>query len=783
MPEHLLLPERIPLPSRRQGSAGGPGSPGRNPRRHGADLERQLQRAIAVGREIRVVEGVDPGLVFKVRATGRIEDRDWERRELMLLGDTADWTYFVLSVDDVPADLLRKLRRYEAGPDEEGGAAVGRTFFNALEDIRPYGRDDRRSLELPEDLPGLAEPLLVDVVVWPSANYDEAGRRLRQVRRVVEAFRGDQVAYDDRPRFTVLRARLSGEGVEALLGLAVVERVRLPPTPFIEPSDWTQVSADDLDRQIDDGEPIGVIDDGIADGHPLLADGGIASRRSFPPDHNWAVPGPHGTMVAGLAAFGDFEEPLRAGGPLVRRSAIHEARVLEPHPDIPNATQFAPTITPHQAIEQAIVALHEVEGIRVFNLSITDDFAYSGSHVSVWTERIDGLIRELGIIVVVSAGNRGAHQFRATMDGGGHAWADYPSYLLDPAARVAEPAAAALALSVGSVARSSAPQTLRGEARVGDRAIAEVNELSPFSRTGPGVYKTTKPDVVDFGGNWALNDRDILEPENPGVGVVSLALGPQGRLFRVSSGTSFAAPRVARLAADLWTAYPDASANLVRALVGIATRVPGPVASQFPDERQRLRAVGFGRPSAELALSSEGPRVVMYFDGEMDTDTVSIHPLPIPPRFARGRAQRRIAVSLAFDPPVRRQRREYMAGTMSFDLLRNVTPDEIRERYARQGATRVDLYDDRRRFDLRPGTRNTENSALQVRHASPRLLNPDDSDVYYLAVTHQKAPWAADGVQRYAVAVELVEEERVEVDLYAEVQQQVRVPARVRVRV
>jgi hypothetical protein len=47
---------------------------------------------------------------------------------------------------------------------------------------------------------------------------------------------------------------------------------------------------------------------------------------------------------------------------------------------------------------------------------------------------------------------------------------------------------------------------------------------------------------------------------------------------------------------------------------------------------------------------------------------------------------------------------------------------------------------------------------------------------------HQTAAWASAAEQRYAVAVELVEEERVDVDLYAEVQEQVRPRARARVR-
>ena len=783
MPDHLLLPDRVAVPTRRQGGGGG-AAPSRNPRTHGGDLERQLQRAVTVGREIRVVEGIDPGLVFKIQAIpgARLDDADWRRRGLTLLGDTEDWTYFVLSSEDIPGQLQAELARYSEGEDREGGVAPLKTFFNALEDIRPYSRDDRRSPDLPAELDALTRPLVVDVVVWPSANFPEAGRRLAQARLVVARFDGEVLAADDRPRFTVLRASISGEGVEALLGLSVVERVRLPPTPYVEPSEWTELSAEDLDVQAADSEPIGIIDDGIADGHPLFGGGGVASVRAFPAEHDWGPPGYHGTMVAGLAAFGEFERPLRAGEVFERRSAVHQARVLEPDPDFPDRTRFAPSTTPHQAIEDAIRTLHHEENVRVFNLSITDSLSYSGPHVGLWTESLDSLIRELGIVVVVATGNRIVSP-SGVIDTGQNAWSDYPHYVLAPGGRVAEPAPAALALTAGSLARFDAPQTPRGEARVGDRAIAAVNEISPFSRSGPGAHKGTKPDVVEYGGNWVLNDIDLIETDNYGVGVVSIAMETRGRLFRVSSGTSFSAPRVARLVADLWPAYPEASANLIRALVGISSRVPDPARQQFPHDADRLRAVGYGRPTRSLAESSSGPRVVMYFDGSMATDTVSIHPVPIPPSFVRGRAARRIGVSLAFDPPVRRQRREYLAGTMSFDLLRNVLPEEIRQRYQRQGAERVELYADRRRVNLKPGTRHVENSTLQVRFTSPRLLNADDGDVYYLVVTHQAAPWAEPGDQRYALAVELAEEEREELDLYVEVQERVRIPARARVRI
>lgn len=777
--EHLLLPDRLTLGSRRQGGPGGR-TPSRDARRHGQRLTRELEQAVAVARRFRIVEGVDPGQVFKFRAISRINDNALAGRGLELLGDTPEWTYFVFSSGEAPRRLLEQLTEYrDATKEKEGVPAPGRSFFDLVEHIEPYGPEDRRGPGIPADVHSIEVPGVVDIIVWPSATGEEATRRLQDVRSVLDSFEGgEELAADGRPQLTVLRARVSVAHLEALLGLAVVELVRVPPTPFIEPSDWIARDVDSLDFDYRPGEPVGIIDDGIEDGHPLLA-GVVASRRSFPGNRPWQPIGRHGTMVAGLATYGDFEDALRQRTQLLARGPLHEARVLEVNA---NGVAGFPTGVPlHQLLETAIRTLHREEGVRVFNISIGDREPYSGPHVGLVTEGLDRLIRELGLVLVVSAGNHEVDRMTARVANGQHALVDYPAYTFAATGRIAEPSPAALALSVGSLARSNAPQTTSGVVRLGDRAVADINELSPFSRTGPGAHRGIKPDLVDYGGNWVVDAHDHLDGRNAGVSVISLGTSILGRLFETASGTSFAAPRVARLAADVWTAYPDASANLVRALIGISCRTPAAIYAQFPTEAERLRAVGFGRPQAALALGCGGNRVVMYFDGAMQTDTVAIHPVPIPPGFTRGRSSRRIAVALAFDPPVRRQRREYLAGEMSFDVLRNVSPDEIEERYGRQTGSRVDLWSDRRRLNLKPGPTAVANSSLQVRTLSMKQPNPDDGDVYYVAVTHRPAHWAEGGVQSYALVVEIVDEDRPALDLYAEVQQRVRLPARLRV--
>ena len=345
-----------------------------------------------------------------------------------------------------------------------------------------------------------------------------------------------------------------------------------------------------------------------------------------------------------------------------------------------------------------------------------------------------------------------------------------------------------MAITAGSVARSAGPATPAGVSHVGSRGIAEVGEVSPFSRTGPGFSDsgTVKPEVVDFGGNWVLADSGSLDVRNPGVSVVTLSAEPGRRLFTIGNGTSYSAPRVARIAADVWYRYPGASANLVRALVSISARIPDGV--RPTDAADRLRAFGHGQPTVERASESGGNRTVLVYEGVVPTDDAIVHAIPVPEEFARGRSPRRIRVALAFDPPVRRQRREYLAGQLKADLVRNMDLGEIADIFGVQDADDgTPLPKNRRRPKLAPGTNSFTKSTVVVREWLPKQLLVDDGDTYYVVVTHRMAPWAgqlADAYveQSYALAVELVDEGRVGMDLHELVRTRLEVPTEVAVR-
>ena len=776
MPDHLLLPEPRRLPSRRAGGSGG-GGPVRQRSSHGAALGAQLQTVRAPRRLDR---GIDPKLVFKIRAGSRPTDSAFEGRGLQVLSESVDYTYFVLA-DDEGESLGQAITRYR----EDGDL---RSFFDLIEGIEPYGPADRRGYGLAA-LGEFSGEEIVDVSLWPAGTVAEAQQRVGILEAVLELTGGRVLLRSVSARRTYLRVRVSAAGLVDVLDTSVVETVRTPPVPFLDFRDWRTLSLDDLQLDRTAGAAVGVLDDAPDTEHPLLAGLVISQEDLAPPGYAWRQPGGHGTEVVGRVLYPDLHTQLRDGSPLIAVGTVRSVRILEPNSHgSAGATRFATYALPHELVEQAIRHLHERYATKVFNLSVGYADPCNDLHLGPLTETIDDLVRELDIVVVLPTGNVSL-DLQARTPSGHHVVDDKPDYFDTPEHRLAEPGPAALALTVGSVALSGAAAELPG--RLGWRAVSEPDEASAFTRAGPGLGTTrarlNKPELTHHGGNVVISDVGLPVHNDLGASIVTTTTRSEGRLFGVVNGTSFAAPPVARIAADVAHAYPDASANLTRALLVLSADQPNP-ARAVADRTRRAALYGYGIPHRDRALSSTDNRTIMTYDGVMATDTVQIHPLPMPELFRRGSGtQRTLTVAAAFDPPVRRQRREYLAGRLKVDVYRDIDPDELAEILQKQDPDDPnDLIDDRRRLTLLPGSSSFTNSTVQVRRWTPTKSFVDDDETFYLVLTHTAQTWARGDTgyttQRYAVAACLEDQNLVRASLYQALTQHVRVPARVRVR-
>lgn len=774
MPDHLLLPSPQGVGSRRSSVGGRPID--RDRPVHGRNLRAQLSAATAAAPPRRG-GGVDPNLVFKLHVARRPNDSSLVGRNLEFLGETADSLYFVLSSDGGSA-LARAIDAYTQTGDLS-------SLLNLIDGIELYGPQDRRGPGLDSlDLSGLIQ---VDVKIWAADTYAQARSRTQLVERVVELAEGRVDLRSVSTRRTILRVTVPGTALDELLDVSVVEQVRTPPVPFLDFRDWRTVGVDQLERIEVSSATVGILDDLPAVEHPLLS-GLIESVDLIgPADYPWQQAGQHCNEVAGRVLFPRLHEELRDLSPITAYGTVRVARILEPDPHDPARTRFAQWAQPHELVEEGIRRLHDRYGVKVFNLSVGYAEPYNDAHLGALTETIDDLVRELDIVVVVPTGNVEFHR-NARTPSGHHVGDDYPHYLDTEEHRLSEPGPSGLAVTVGSVALSDAPAEMNPP-RLGWRVVAEVDRVSPFSRTGPGTGpnsgRLNKPEFVHYGGNTAINDAGMIAPNELGSSIVSTALlNDPPRLFAACNGTSYAAPAVARVAADIQFAYPGASANLIRVLLGIGASPPPPALAHQTDARHRAH-YGLGIPTTERALTSGARRATMIYDGRMPINDVQIHPVPIPAEFRLGRGQRRtITATLAYDPPVRHQRREYLAASMQVDLYRQTDVATLQRILCRQPETAEPLIKDRRRLNLEPGSDAVRSSTLQMRSWSATNSFVNDDETFYAAVTHTATAWARDDqeylTQNYALAVTLEDQHLDQVDLHQLLS--IALPARVRLR-
>jgi len=792
VPDHLRLPEPHRLDTRRRG----PAPRGRvdvDRAHHATTLAGVLAghghpKPGAIEEPSSDEEESDSRLVLVFNSHGLLKDGPFRRWHMVPVAEGNDNTYMVISDAESRRLFAHLVETYGGQNADWSDPKAWQKQLDAIDGVRLYGRADRADERLHELRPNPTD--VVDVLIWPSTLETRARReriareRLTEISELVERASGQQasirvVATDPRPDSTMVRAVVDSALLDALLEHPLVERVRPPLRPQVTLGDLIAATPPDA-LPAPEGAPIGIIDDLVTDN--ALLDGVVQERTTIPADRAFGAATPHGTHVAGIAAYGELRsfatDPERR---LPTPHPILAARVMEQDPGDPGRAMLPGLF--HEQLEAAIRWFHG-RGVRVITCSITNDGPDSTPTPSETTATIDRLIRELGVVVVMASGNvANVHPF--------HWRDDYPRYLDRPEARIADPAGAALVLTVGARARHATP-ALPASGPSARIAVAASGQASPFSRTGPargrGAAGTAKPEFAAHGGNYAWDDQvGRVVGRDPNMSVITLAPAGStgGRLLAVDDGTSLSAPFVAHQVATIHTRYPTASSNLLRALTALAGDRPS------PDREAGAILSAYGEPVADRILESGTHRVVVVYEGTIAASSTVIHDVPIPQDFATGDYHQRIRIALAFDPPVRRSRRDYIAGEMGVDFVRNMPLAEVAATYSLQpteaesaldaSQVRRELPTDRRRPTLEPRSQQLKSNTLLCRSFSGGW-DPDDEG-YFVVVKHQARPWASTeekADQPYALAIELSLSTAARIDLLA--QARARLRQRVRLR-
>lgn len=319
------------------------------------------------------------------------------------------------------------------------------------------------------------------------------------------------------------------------------------------------------------------------------------------------------------------------------------------------------------------------------------------------------------------------------------------------------------------------------------RPIARGGEPSPFTRSGPGGRGSIKPDVVHYGGNWALDTRGGTHPSP--LGEISTGHNfATGRLFEAEAGTSFSAPRVAHIAAEIAARYPHATASLIRALIVANAQIPEPTLARFEGDGPVVRSVvGYGLPDATRALLSSDSIVGLMAEEEIPENHTHFFELPIPESFYAGgpRRLRRLTLSLAHTPVVRRSRVEYKASHFEFRVVRAKSLLEVSRIFKRTPKDdKVPIRGEMDAFEPKKSLRGRGT----VQAATWEIKQPQASrwrDPLFVVVTRRVPSWALGLLdsEGYALVAVMDDSANAQAQLYAEVRAVLQARAQVRPRV
>ena len=766
--------------------------PGRDPQTHGESLQESIEsvrREFKGASETRPTE-FDPALIFKIHLTQPVDEAEWRKSELTLLGTESKEATVVFADDVELAEFRRRLDEYSKGvPEDQKGPSY--RFFSLIEEFEPWSTEDRKGRLLAAEPIQVEKTYLLDVEVW-YVDRETVRKYLRQIQAFVTAHGGEYLDDFTGASLAMARVRATGKLLQELLEVEIIYRIDFPPQPTLRDLEVFEKSVEDFPptpMPPPDSPSICVIDSGIFRGHPML---GPAIGETIPvPDHleTGLDDHGHGSFVAGIALYGSVERCVQQKQ-FVPKLFLHGARVTNAENRFDDETLII------KQMDKAIRYFHDNYGCRVFNISLGDERqVYDGGKPSAWAAILDELACELDIVIVISAGNYNLHSFE------GDVLDRYPQYLFGEDARIINPAMASIALTVGAIAPpGSSYMAQRYPNDPAYRSIAQADQPSPFTCRGPGVLDAIKPELCEYGGNSVYDGHmNRVLGSCQGVPILSTYHRPI-RLFATDSGTSFAAPKVAHIAARVLELYPDVSANLVRALIASSARVPQATWDLLNTSRHDpslwgydnddvLKLCGYGRPDFERAVYSTDNRVTLYSEDELPLEKLHIYEVPIPEVFRETTGERHISVALAFDPPTRSTRtNDYLGVTMRFDLIRGKTIEEVVEIYkaSESKEEEVPLIPQSARCRTYPPIMRRKNSTLQrALHVIKRRPHSRWGNKYWLVVRCSSTKWTDPDTmppQRYAIVVTLEHREKL-INLYQTVQQRVREAARARVRV
>lgn len=367
--------------------------------------------------------------------------------------------------------------------------------------------------------------------------------------------------------------------------------------PNREQAEWVRDLLKRIEVASDPVVSVCILDSGINNGHPLLAPV-LKDEDCMTVNPAWGTDDhdKHGTLMAGIAAYGDLQECLASRNKIPLSHCLESVKII-PRPPSENRQELWGYMT-SQAISIAEIQAPQRSRIHCMAISATD--TRDKGRPSSWSGQIDNLASgaedDNQRLIIVCAGN--VRDLACAVD--------YPNAQVTES--IHDPGQAWNALTIGAYTELDVinDKTLRGYS-----PIASAGQLSPFTTTSITWDNKwpNKPDVVLEGGNLSYDGQRFYD-ESDDLSLLSTFYKPTISHFRSHNMTSAATARAAWLAGQIKDFYPEFWPETVRALIVHSAEWTDELKEQFLENQSKtayaklLRICGYGVPDLSRALYS-----------------------------------------------------------------------------------------------------------------------------------------------------------------------------------
>jgi len=640
---------------------------------------------------------IDPKLIFEIEINQPVSPDAFEQTlasmdiHVLSVAEGKQGFWVVFSKDDDLSRFKQKLATY--------GSEYGKNydFFHAIESFGDIPLEKKIGKRL-ADQPLTDTADFIDLELWKIDDPQQNERFIQQLKDTYSDF--SQFRITDTlitKSFVLLRVKLTKAVFDEIIQLKEIARADRPAMIQFNPFETMQPDEGiEFNPPEENAMGILIIDSGILSNHPMLENcvGGEENFQSGETETQDTVG--HGTALAGCAVYGDIADSLERKT-FTPSNWVFSAKVMYAERDLNgkaiNAIYDPEKLIEHQFKDAVESFLSNPEyPIKVVNISL-------GNCNEIWHKHyshqlpLAALIDELAfnfpsVVFVVSAGNQSPLHF---YDSIADVVDNYPRYLFENEDfRLINPATAALALTVGSIADELQIEQERYGAEKIKTPIAQAQQPSPFTRTGPGINGMIKPELVEYGGNLILSENYGRIVEDRGGKLLLLNNQVTNNIIQFDVGTSFAAPKVAHIIGKIANHFPNKSANFIKNMLLVGANYPFQPTKDFYGTENKIKAeqchlsiCGYGLSNYDKSLYSLDNRAVLWDEGQIALNQIKVYSLQLPELFFTEIGKKKIIVTLTFTPETRATRGDsYLGNRIEFHLFHSVTPQILIEKYA-----------------------------------------------------------------------------------------------------